>query len=235
MDHFHYRDRTLYCEDVPVAELAETVRHAAVRLQQGDAAAPPEADPDGVRRGQAAHLLQRQDQRQPQHLPADGRARGRLRRHQRRRAVPRPQGRRRRRRRSSSPASARPTPRSATRLENGVFLFNVESEAELHTLGEVAKAMGARRQVALRVNPDLPPKTHAKTDTRVKGVKFGLDIETVAGRRAGRRRAPGRRGRRPAHAPRLADPDGRAVPAGVREGRGADRARSASRATRSST
>ena len=32
---------------------------------------------------------------------------------------------------------------------------------------------------ALRVNPDLPPKTHAKTDTSVKGVKFGLDIETV--------------------------------------------------------
>jgi diaminopimelate decarboxylase len=33
--------------------------------------------------------------------------------------------------------------------------------------------------VALRVNPDLPPKTHAKTDTSVKGVKFGLDIDTV--------------------------------------------------------
>ena len=29
------------------------------------------------------------------------------------------------------------------------------------------------------MNPDLPPKTHVKTDTRVKGVKFGLDIETV--------------------------------------------------------
>ncbi len=29
------------------------------------------------------------------------------------------------------------------------------------------------------MNPDLPPKTHAKTDTSVKGVKFGLDINTV--------------------------------------------------------
>ena len=29
------------------------------------------------------------------------------------------------------------------------------------------------------MNPDLPPKTHIKTDTSVKGVKFGLDIETV--------------------------------------------------------
>ena len=64
-------------------------------------------------------------------------------------------------------------------LENGVFLFNVESEGELHALGAVAQAMGVKAPVALRVNPDLPPKTHAKTDTSVKGVKFGLDIETV--------------------------------------------------------
>ena len=33
--------------------------------------------------------------------------------------------------------------------------------------------------MALRVNPDLPPKTHVKTDTSVKGVKFGLDIDTI--------------------------------------------------------
>jgi diaminopimelate decarboxylase len=64
-------------------------------------------------------------------------------------------------------------------LENNVFMFNVESEEELHTLGAVAQSMGRKAGVALRVNPDLPPKTHAKTDTSVKGVKFGLDIETV--------------------------------------------------------
>ena len=39
--------------------------------------------------------------------------------------------------------------------------------------------MGKSAPVALRVNPDLPPKTHVKTDTSVKGVKFGLDIETI--------------------------------------------------------
>src|SRR5256714_349566 len=64
-------------------------------------------------------------------------------------------------------------------LESNVVLFNVESEAELHALADVAKAFGQPAPVALRVNPDLPPKTHAKTDTSVKGVKFGLDIETV--------------------------------------------------------
>lgn len=64
-------------------------------------------------------------------------------------------------------------------LENDAFLFNVESEEELHNLGKVALSVGKVARAALRVNPDLPPKTHAKTDTSVKGVKFGLDIETV--------------------------------------------------------
>jgi diaminopimelate decarboxylase len=64
-------------------------------------------------------------------------------------------------------------------LEKGVFLFNVESEGELGAIEEMAKAVGHRASVALRVNPDLPPKTHVKTDTSVKGAKFGLDIETI--------------------------------------------------------
>jgi diaminopimelate decarboxylase len=64
-------------------------------------------------------------------------------------------------------------------LENNVFLFNAESEGELQALAEVAHRMGRAVAVALRVNPDLPPKTHVKTDTSVKGAKFGLDIDTV--------------------------------------------------------
>jgi diaminopimelate decarboxylase len=64
-------------------------------------------------------------------------------------------------------------------LQNDVFLYNVESEQELHELARVAGEVGKVAQVALRVNPDLPPKTHVKTDTSIKGVKFGLDIETV--------------------------------------------------------
>src|SRR5262249_43323529 len=64
-------------------------------------------------------------------------------------------------------------------LETGVLLFNVESEGELFALAAVARSLGKVAPVALRVNPDLPPKTHAKTDTSVKGVKFGLDIDTV--------------------------------------------------------
>jgi diaminopimelate decarboxylase len=39
--------------------------------------------------------------------------------------------------------------------------------------------VGRAAAVALRVNPDLPPKTHVKTDTSVRGTKFGLDLDTV--------------------------------------------------------
>ena len=64
-------------------------------------------------------------------------------------------------------------------LEAGVLLFDVESEEELWTIGSIAQQYHRRAPIALRVNPDLPPKTHIKTDTSVKGVKFGFDIETV--------------------------------------------------------
>ncbi len=64
-------------------------------------------------------------------------------------------------------------------LEVGIRFFNVESEEELANIAAIARQHGRKAQVALRVNPDLPPKTHVKTDTSVKGVKFGLDIETV--------------------------------------------------------
>src|SRR5262245_65988937 len=45
-------------------------------------------------------------------------------------------------------------------LETGILFFDVESEQELCTLGDVAKSMGRTAAAALHVNPDLPPKTH---------------------------------------------------------------------------
>jgi diaminopimelate decarboxylase len=64
-------------------------------------------------------------------------------------------------------------------LEAGVLMFNVESEQELAALAEIARSSGRTARVALRVNPALAPKTHVKTDTSVKGTKFGLDSDTV--------------------------------------------------------
>lgn len=58
----------------------------------------------------------------------------------------------------------------------GIGCFNVESEAELTRLNEVAVGMKKRAAIALRVNPDVDPKTHPYISTGLKANKFGVDI-----------------------------------------------------------
>lgn len=55
--------------------------------------------------------------------------------------------------------------------------FNVESEAELKNLISIAKERGETVRAALRVNPDVDPKTHRYTSTGKKESKFGVDLE----------------------------------------------------------
>jgi diaminopimelate decarboxylase len=55
--------------------------------------------------------------------------------------------------------------------------FNVESEQELENLGRIAESMGTRAPAALRVNPDVDPKTHVYTTTGKRETKFGVDLE----------------------------------------------------------
>ncbi|WP_437228814.1 diaminopimelate decarboxylase [Planctomicrobium sp. SH661] len=62
-------------------------------------------------------------------------------------------------------------------LESNILMFNVESEAELKAISRVAASMNRVAPVALRLNPDIDGKTHAKTTTGKKGNKFGMDIE----------------------------------------------------------
>ena len=62
-------------------------------------------------------------------------------------------------------------------LECDILKFDVESEDELDAIGRVAESMGTVGRVALRLNPDIDAKTHAKTTTGKKGNKFGMDIE----------------------------------------------------------
>ena len=62
-------------------------------------------------------------------------------------------------------------------LEAGIACFNVESEAELEVLSEVALALGLRAPVSIRVNPDVDPKTHPYISTGLKGNKFGIAHE----------------------------------------------------------
>jgi len=61
-------------------------------------------------------------------------------------------------------------------LKQNIFQFNVESEGELRALSEVAAALGKTAPVALRVNPDVAPATHAKISTGGKETKFGVSM-----------------------------------------------------------
>jgi diaminopimelate decarboxylase len=178
MDHFVYRDRTLFCEDVPITELAATygtplyvysqatLLHHLKQVQTAFAPASPIIAYSVKSNANLSICTLMADYGSGFDVTSGGELYRAL--------------------RAGSKGSkivfagvGKSDAEMRSGLENGVFLFNVESEAELLALGEVAKSMGVKAPVALRVNPDLPPKTHAKTDTSVKGVKFGLDIETV--------------------------------------------------------
>jgi len=59
-------------------------------------------------------------------------------------------------------------------LTAGIRCFNVESAAELERLDTIAGELGVRAPIALRVNPDVDPKTHPYISTGLKGNKFGV-------------------------------------------------------------
>ena len=62
-------------------------------------------------------------------------------------------------------------------LQAGIACFNVESEAELDVLNEVALSLGKVAPVSIRVNPNVDPKTHPYISTGLKGNKFGIAHE----------------------------------------------------------
>jgi diaminopimelate decarboxylase len=178
MDHFHYRDRTLHADEVPVPLLAETygtplfvysqktLLHHLAQLKRAFAAVQPlicyslKTNPNlhmcRLMREHGAGFDVTSGGELYRALAAGGTGD-----------------------RIVFAGVGKTDAEMRYALENGVFLFNVESEGELHALGEVARSVRRIASVALRVNPDLPPKTHVKTDTSVKGAKFGLDIEHV--------------------------------------------------------
>lgn len=61
-------------------------------------------------------------------------------------------------------------------LNAGILCFNVESEAELLRISEVAEQLGKTAPVSLRVNPDVDAGTHPYISTGLKENKFGIDI-----------------------------------------------------------
>jgi diaminopimelate decarboxylase len=62
-------------------------------------------------------------------------------------------------------------------INAGIAAFNLESEEEIENVDRIATAICKKAVGAIRVNPDVDGKTHAKTTTGKKGNKFGVDIE----------------------------------------------------------
>ncbi|NLJ63467.1 MAG: diaminopimelate decarboxylase [Alcaligenaceae bacterium] len=61
-------------------------------------------------------------------------------------------------------------------LDAGIKCFNVESEAELERINQIAGEKGVKAPISLRVNPDVDAKTHPYISTGLKDNKFGVDI-----------------------------------------------------------
>jgi diaminopimelate decarboxylase len=65
-------------------------------------------------------------------------------------------------------------------LQSGILMFNAESSQEVRQLNEVARRMGTKAKIAIRVNPDIDAKTHPYISTGLRENKFGVDIRQAA-------------------------------------------------------
>ena len=59
-------------------------------------------------------------------------------------------------------------------LKADILMFNVESSAEIRAINDVAASIGKKARIALRINPDVDPKTHPYISTGMKKSKFGI-------------------------------------------------------------
>ncbi len=64
-------------------------------------------------------------------------------------------------------------------LTAGILMFNIESEQELEVLAARASILNKRAPIAIRVNPDVDPETHPYISTGLKENKFGIDIDAA--------------------------------------------------------
>lgn len=61
-------------------------------------------------------------------------------------------------------------------LKSDIFMFNIESAQEILKLDEMAGRIGKKVRVSIRVNPDVDPETHPYISTGLKKNKFGIDV-----------------------------------------------------------
>jgi diaminopimelate decarboxylase len=176
MDHFHYVDGQLHCEDVPVAELAgrygtplyvysEASVVGTLKALQTEFA---EVDPlvcYSVKANSNLGLLEVMGKHGSGFDVVSG---GELYRVQLAHGAPG---------KTVFAGVGKTNEEIRAGIEAGVLMFNVESEAELDAIDRVAADMGKVAPIALRVNPDVDPKTHRYISTGKKESKFGMNID----------------------------------------------------------
>jgi len=176
MDHFHYVNNALYCEDVPVAELAakygtplyvysESAVVATLKALQTEFAALDPLVCYSVKANSNLGILKVMaehgsgfDVVSGGELYRVGLAGGSM-------------------GKTVFAGVGKTDEEIRAGIDAGVLMFNVESEAELEAIARVAKDMGKVAPIALRVNPDVDPKTHRYISTGKKESKFGMNIE----------------------------------------------------------
>ncbi len=176
MEPFQYRDRQLYCEDVPVAELAARFgtplyvysQSAILETLKSLRSAFADVDPlvcYSVKANSNLGILKVMAEHGSGFDVVSG---GEL--HRVKLAGGDPE-------RTVFAGVGKTDDEIVAGLEAGVLMFNVESEGELEAIARVAAAMNRVAPIALRVNPDVDPRTHRYTSTGKKESKFGMDIE----------------------------------------------------------
>ena len=176
MDHFHYVGGKLYCEEVPVAELAETYGTPLYVYSQGAFVGALEAletefaevDPLVCYSVKANSNLGVLKMMAAQGSGFDVVSQGELYRVQLAGGSPG---------KTVFAGVGKTDEEIRAGLDAGVLMFNVESEAELDAIARVASDAGKVAPIALRVNPDVDPKTHRYISTGKKESKFGMDVE----------------------------------------------------------
>ncbi len=178
MDHFDYRDGELYCDDVSATRLAErwgtplyvysakTIRHHYQVLS--DAFAPADEPPlicYSVKANSNLHVL-----RELSALGAgfDVVSGGELSRVREIGGDPQ---------KVVYAGVGKTTAEIANAIDAGILLFNVEAESELERIALCAQEAGTEVGVAIRVNPDVDPKTHRYITTGKRENKFGVDLD----------------------------------------------------------
>jgi len=176
MDHFSYRDGRLHCEDVPVARITESVGtpayiySSATLIRHYDAIAQAFAPLDplicySIKSCPNIHICRLLHDRGAGFDVVSG---GEL-----VRAL----------KSGGDPAKivfagvGKTDDEINAGLDSRIGLFNIESEAELSNLIDICRQRGVTTNAALRVNPDVDPKTHRYTSTGKKETKFGVDLE----------------------------------------------------------